>query len=56
MKRRLWLVTQVATFVSLTTVRIYRLLYRSDGIQMHLIMYLLIDYIYIYAPLYIIVS
>jgi hypothetical protein len=46
MKRRLWLVNQVATDASLPTVRIYRLFYRSDAIQIHLILYLLIDYVY----------
>jgi hypothetical protein len=29
-----------------TTVRICRLFYRSDAIQIHLILYLLIDYVY----------
>jgi hypothetical protein len=45
-KRRLWLVNQVATDASLPTVQIGRLFYRSDAIQIHLIMYLLIDYVY----------
>jgi hypothetical protein len=45
-KRRFWLVNQVATDVSLPTVRIYRLFYRSDAIKIHLILYLLIDYVY----------
>jgi hypothetical protein len=37
---------QVATDASLPTVRICRLFYRSNAIQIHLILYLLIDYIY----------
>jgi hypothetical protein len=37
---------QVATDASLPTVRICRLFYRSDAVQMHLILYLLTDYIY----------
>jgi hypothetical protein len=45
-KRRLWLVNQVTTDVSLPTVRICRLFYLSDAIQIHLILYLLIDYVY----------
>ena len=45
-KRRLWLVNQVTTDASLPTVRICRLFYRSDAIQIHLILYLLIDYVY----------
>jgi hypothetical protein len=44
-KRRLWLVNQVTTDASLPTVRICRLFYRSDAIQIHLILYLLIDYV-----------
>jgi hypothetical protein len=39
-------VNQVATDASLPTVRICRLFYRSDAIQIHLILYLLIDYVY----------
>jgi hypothetical protein len=46
--RHLWLVNQVVTDTSLPTVRIYHLFYRFDAIQMHLILYLLIDYIYKY--------
>jgi hypothetical protein len=47
MKRRLWLVTQVViTDVSPSTVRIYRMFYRSDVVQAHLLLYLLIYYIY----------
>jgi hypothetical protein len=34
-KRRIWLVNQVATDVSLLTVRICRLVYRSDAIHIH---------------------
>jgi hypothetical protein len=45
-KRRLWLVTKVVTNVSLPTVRIYRLLYQYNAAQMHLLLYLLLDYIY----------
>jgi hypothetical protein len=45
-KRRLWLVNQVVTDVSLSTVQICRLFYRSAAVQMHLILYLLVDYIY----------
>jgi hypothetical protein len=45
-KRRLWLVNQVTTDASLPTVRICHLFYRSDAIQIHLILYLLIDYVY----------
>jgi hypothetical protein len=45
-KRRLWLVNQVATDASFLTVRICRLFYRFDAIQIHLILYLLIDYVY----------
>jgi hypothetical protein len=36
----------IATDTSLPTVRICRLFYRSDDVQIHLILYLLIDYIY----------
>jgi hypothetical protein len=36
---------QVATY-ALPTVRICRLFYRSDAIQIHLILYLLIDCVY----------
>jgi hypothetical protein len=46
MKRRLWLVNQVVIDASLPTVRICRLLCRSAAVQMHLILYLLVDYIY----------
>jgi hypothetical protein len=46
MKRRLWLVNQVVTDASLPTLRICRLFYRSAAVQMHLILYLLVDYIY----------
>jgi hypothetical protein len=45
-KRRLWLVNQVATDASLYTVRIYRLFYRFDVVKMYLILYLLTNYIY----------
>jgi hypothetical protein len=45
-KRRLWLVNQVVTDASLPTVRICHLFYRSDAVEMHLILYLLVDYIY----------
>jgi hypothetical protein len=45
-KRYLWLVTQIATNVLSSTVHIYRLFYRSDTVQAHLLLYLLIDYIY----------
>jgi hypothetical protein len=44
--RRLWLVTQVATDASLLTLRICRLFYRSDDVHTHLLLYLLIQYIY----------
>jgi hypothetical protein len=45
-KRRLWLVTQVAIDASLSIVRVHGLFYRSDVVQVHLLLYLLIDYIY----------
>jgi hypothetical protein len=45
-KRLIWLVTQIATYTPLSTVRICRLLYRLDVIQTYLLLYLLIDYIY----------
>jgi hypothetical protein len=45
-KRRLFLVTQVATDATPPTVRIFRLFYRYDVVKAHLLLYLLIDYIY----------
>ena len=46
MKRRLCLVTQVATEATPPTVRIRRLFYGYDVVKTHLLLYLLIDYIY----------
>jgi hypothetical protein len=51
-KRRFWLVIQVATDVSLPIVGIRRLLYRSDIVQAHLLLYLLKDYIYRHSVVY----
>jgi hypothetical protein len=45
-KIHVWLVTQVATYVSLPSVRICGLFYQSNVVQVHLLLYLLIDYIY----------
>jgi hypothetical protein len=45
-KRRLFLVTQVAIDATPPTVRIRRLFYRYNVVKAHLLLYLLIDYIY----------
>jgi hypothetical protein len=48
-KRHICLVTQIATDVSPPTVLIRRLVYRSDVVHTHLLLYLLIGYIYIHS-------
>lgn len=46
LKRRLGLLTQIATDVLFSTIWIYRLFYRFDVVQTHLLLYLSIDHIY----------